>query len=83
MELRVAVDNAGSRLKAGMFAKVRIITEQKSNIVKIPSSTLIQRFGEEYVFVAQEDPEIAGAYTARKRNVVPGIIIDGIMEIHL
>ena len=81
MEVRVVVDNAGSRIKAGMFAKVRIITEQKSNIVKIPSSSLIQRFGEEYVFVAQKDPDTLGAYVARKRNVVPGIIIDGIMEV--
>jgi len=81
MEVLVTVDNSGSRLKAGMFAKVRIITEQKSNIVKIPSSALIRRFGEEYVFTAQEDPEIAGVYTARKRIVVPGIVIDGIMEI--
>ena len=79
MEIRVAVENTGSRLKAGMFAKVRIITEQKNNIVKIPSSALIQRFGEEYIYVAQKDS--AGAYTARKQPVVPGIIIDGIMEI--
>ena len=81
MELRIAVVDAGSRLKAGMFAKVRIITEVKDNIVKIPASAMIQRFGEEYIFVAQQDPETPGTYTARKRNVVPGIMIDGIMEI--
>jgi multidrug efflux pump subunit AcrA (membrane-fusion protein) len=33
MEVRVNVNNAGSKLKAGMFAKVRIITERKENIV--------------------------------------------------
>jgi len=36
MEIRVNVNNPGSKLKQGMFAKVRIITEQKNNIVKIP-----------------------------------------------
>ena len=56
MEVRVNVNNAGSKLKAGMFAKVRIITERKDSIVKIPSSALISRFGEEYVFVAEELP---------------------------
>ena len=81
MEVRLSVVNANSRLKAGMFAKVKIITEQKSNVVKLPSSALIQRFGEDYVFVAQSDPENAGSYIAQKRIVVPGILIDGILEI--
>jgi multidrug efflux pump subunit AcrA (membrane-fusion protein) len=81
MEVKIAVDDASARLKAGMFAKVRIITEQKDNIVKIPSTALIQRFGEQYVFVAQADPQNPGSYAARKRIVVPGITIDGLMEI--
>ncbi|MDR1863288.1 MAG: efflux RND transporter periplasmic adaptor subunit [Treponema sp.] len=81
MEIKVRVDNSASRLKAGMFAKVKVITEQKAGIVKIPHSALIQRFGEDYVFVAEADPENPGAYAARKRIIVPGIIIDGIMEV--
>ena len=40
MEVKVGVENTGSRLKAGMFAKVKVITEHKENIVKIPSSAL-------------------------------------------
>ena len=61
-----------------MFAKVRIITEQKENIVKIPASALISRFGEQYVFVAEK----GGSQTAaRRRTVVPGILIDGVQEI--
>ncbi|MDR0597751.1 MAG: efflux RND transporter periplasmic adaptor subunit, partial [Treponema sp.] len=34
MEVRVNVDNPGSKLKAGMFAKVRVITNARNNIVK-------------------------------------------------
>jgi multidrug efflux pump subunit AcrA (membrane-fusion protein) len=64
-----------------MFAKVRIITEQKNNIVKIPGTALIQRFGEDYVFVTEADPDNPGNSVARKRIVVPGILIDGILEI--
>jgi multidrug efflux pump subunit AcrA (membrane-fusion protein) len=40
MEVRIGVTNTGNKLKAGMFAKVRIITETKSNIVKIPAAAL-------------------------------------------
>ena len=81
MEVRVNVDNQGSRLKAGMFAKVRIITERKENIVKIPSSAMIQRFGEDYVFTAEQDSEDPSVLIARKKVIVPGIIVDGVLEV--
>jgi len=79
MEIRVGIENHGGRLKAGMFAKVRIITETKENVVKIPSSAVVNRFGEQYVFsVDNTNPE---APVARKRVIVPGIVIDGVMEV--
>jgi len=81
MEVRIVVDNAGTRLKSGMFAKVKIITEQKENVVKVPSSALLQRFGEDYVFVAIPNPAEPGSYTAQKRIITTGIIIDGVMEV--
>ena len=79
MEIRVGVENQDGKLKAGMFAKVRIITEQKDNIVKIPVAAMINRFGEQFVFVA--DSSNINAPVARRRVLVPGIIIDGIMEV--
>jgi multidrug efflux pump subunit AcrA (membrane-fusion protein) len=81
MEVRLNVENPGSRLKAGMFAKVRIITEQKNNIVKIPAGALIRRFGEDYVFVVEPDPDNPRNYIARRRVVKTGILIDGVLEI--
>jgi RND family efflux transporter MFP subunit len=81
MEVRVNVNNPGSKLKQGMFAKVRIITEQKNNIVKIPVTAAISRFGEQYVFVTAKDPENPDITIVNKRNIVSGIIIDGIMEV--
>jgi len=81
MEVRVNVANAGSKLKTGMFAKVRIITERKDNIVKIPSSAMLSRFGEQYVYVVENDPENPEQMITRKRIVVPGILVDGVLEI--
>jgi len=79
MEIKVGVENPGSKLKAGMFAKVQIITERKESIVKIPASAMLNRFGEQYLFtIDNTDP---AAPVVRKKNIVPGIIIDGIMEI--
>ncbi|MDR0598822.1 MAG: efflux RND transporter periplasmic adaptor subunit [Treponema sp.] len=81
MEVKVNVNNQGNKLKEGMFAKVRIITEQKENIVKIPASALIRRFGETYIFVAGTDPADPAFQAAKKRIVKPGIMIDGALEI--
>ncbi|MDR2079257.1 MAG: efflux RND transporter periplasmic adaptor subunit [Treponema sp.] len=81
MEVKVNVENPGSKLKAGMFAKVRVITEKKENIVKIPASAVINRFGETYVFAVAADPDNSGSYTARRAVITPGILIDGILEV--
>ena len=79
MEIKVTVNNPGSKLKAGMFAKVRIITETKENIVKIPASAMVNRFGEQFLFVVDKtDPDVP---VAQKRSVVPGILIDNVLEI--
>jgi len=81
MEVRVNVRDSGSRLKPGMFAKVRVITERKDHIVKIPATAVINRFGEQYVYVTRRDPQNPEFNIVRKRVIKPGILIDGIMEI--
>jgi RND family efflux transporter MFP subunit len=81
MEVKVNVDNPGSKLKAGMFAKVRVITEQKDNIVKIPATAMVERFGDTYVFTVETDPSDPAFRVARRRIVRPGILIDGVLEI--
>jgi multidrug efflux pump subunit AcrA (membrane-fusion protein) len=79
MEVKVNVNNAGAKLKAGMFAKVKIITERKSDIVKIPAAAVVSRFGEQYVFsVDRTDPENPSVL---RKLIVPGILIDGVIEI--
>jgi multidrug efflux pump subunit AcrA (membrane-fusion protein) len=81
MEVRVNVDNPGSKLKAGMFAKVRVVTEQRNNIVKVPGAALVQRGGENYVFTVETDPTDPAFRVARRQRVVPGILVDGVQEI--
>ena len=81
MEVRVNVRDTESKLKQGMFAKVRVITERKNNIVKIPSSAVVTRFGEQYVYLIAQDSNDPKISVARKRIIVPGIIIDGIVEV--
>jgi multidrug efflux pump subunit AcrA (membrane-fusion protein) len=81
MEVRVTVRNPGNKLKTGMFAKVRIITESKNNIVKVPAQAMLSRFGEQYVYVVEKDSVDPQHNIVRKRLVKPGILIDGVLEI--
>jgi len=81
MEVRVRVSQPGDRLRAGMFANVRLITERKENVVKIPSSAMITRFGNQYVYVVEQDPESPEFNVARRRSIVPGISVDGMLEV--
>jgi membrane fusion protein, multidrug efflux system len=57
LEVRLRFSGMDRRIRAGMFAEVRIITEQKENIVKVPADVLIRRFGENFVFVVREGRE--------------------------
>lgn len=81
MEVRLDVYGDGAHLKAGMFAKVKVITEDKQGIVKIPATAVVKRFGENYVFVVETDPTDPAFRVARKRAVVSGILIDDKLEV--
>lgn len=75
LEVKLRLDRPDPRVRAGMFAAVRIITEEKQGIVKIPSDCLVTRFGETFVFVINDE----GA--AEKRTVTPGLEVDNILEV--
>lgn len=74
LEVKLRLTSRDSRIKAGMFAEVRIITEQKDDIVKLPADCLIRRFGQYFVFVVNGDQ-------VERREVNPGIEIDNKVEI--
>ncbi|HSV56779.1 MAG TPA: efflux RND transporter periplasmic adaptor subunit [Magnetospirillaceae bacterium] len=81
LELRLAFRRADPRVKAGMFATVKVITETRASVVKVPAEASVRRFGETFAFVAEADPDRPGSYLARRRTLVPGILADGVLEV--
>jgi multidrug efflux pump subunit AcrA (membrane-fusion protein) len=81
MEVRLSLVRPDPSIKAGMFAKLKVITQDKPDIVKIPANAVVRRFGENYVFALEPDPENPERTLARRRLVVPGILIDDKLEI--
>lgn len=74
LEVKLSISDPESLLKAGMFAKVKLLTEKKDAIVKVPSDCVLERFGHIFVYVL--DGEMV-----RKQAVTKGIEIDDYTEI--
>lgn len=63
------------RIKAGMFGDIRLITEVRTGIVKVPSDAVVRRFDTPYLFV------VTGDGTVEQREVELGISIGEQVEI--
>lgn len=81
MMIKVNVDNPGDRLKAGMFAKVKIITEEKENVITVPEGAVLQRGGQNFVYTVQADHADPEARTAVRTPVGLGLNVDNMFEI--
>lgn len=74
LETKMRLVNRDRRIKAGMYANVKIITEGKQGIVKIPSGCVVERFGVPYIFVVTDG-------TVERREIERGIEIDDKLEV--
>jgi multidrug efflux pump subunit AcrA (membrane-fusion protein) len=61
-----------------MYAKVRLYTNQLSHRLTIPEASVITRNDETFVFVVTSDN---GKAVAKKRAVVTGVSVDGVIEV--
>lgn len=70
--LRVVLDFAGQPrgIKAGMFAGVRLITEQREKVLLVPREAVLSSAGEYAVYVVKGKD---GQESAEKRQVQPGL----------
>jgi cobalt-zinc-cadmium efflux system membrane fusion protein len=55
LQVRIAADNPDGKLKAGMFADVKIVTTVLNNVLLIPASALQTDGDDQIVFVALGD----------------------------
>lgn len=78
LEIRLSFTSRDPRIKPGMFAQFKLITEERRNTVKIPEEALLSRDGSTFVFVVQRTDDAA---RVERREVVPGIRISGKAEI--
>lgn len=75
MSVKLNMDPPDSRIKVGMYARVKLITDHKKNVITIPYSALVIRQGQVYVFTIDENK------IAHQIPVKQGIRVDDKVEI--
>ncbi len=85
--LRARLDNDEGRLRPGVFARVRLIVEQRDNVMLIPEAALIPAPGQtQYVFqvsdgVARQAGVKTGMRRAAEVEVVEGLAPDDLVVV--
>ncbi|OQY32920.1 MAG: hypothetical protein B6241_09685 [Spirochaetaceae bacterium 4572_59] len=75
LKIKISLENEDSRIKSGMFASIRLITELKESVLSVPSESLVE--GSEGVFVYV----VSSENRAVQRMVETGLSLDGRVEI--
>ncbi|MBQ9539445.1 MAG: efflux RND transporter periplasmic adaptor subunit [Treponema sp.] len=78
MAIKLRLSPPDSRVKVGMYARIRLITDSIQNAIVIPASTIVTRDGESYVFKVSGGE---GQQSARLQKVSRGMTVDDRCEI--
>ncbi|MDB5036269.1 MAG: HlyD family efflux transporter periplasmic adaptor subunit [Chlorobi bacterium] len=76
VKVRIAMTNAGERLKPGMFAKVNF-GQSESRVISIPQSAIVIVQGKHYVFASRSATEFERREIQPGRQIGDSIIVAG------
>lgn len=79
MSIKLAIDTKDTRIKAGMYARIHLITEHKSDVIVVPFAAVVVRNGENYVFAVNSDDVENKRVELRKIKL--GIRVDDYQEV--
>ena len=74
MGVKLVLDPPDNRIKIGMYCRVKLITESKSGVVAIPREAIVNRSGQELVFVVNGS-------VVESRPITVGITVDNMVEV--
>lgn len=77
MAVKLSLSRMDPRIKAGMFARIKLVTDTKSGIVMIPNAAIVTRAGETFAFVVARGDRT----TVKKQVITAGIRVDETVEI--
>ena len=81
MGVKLRLNPPDSRVKVGMYGRVKLVTESVKNAIVLPVSALVARDGKDYVFVVTTPKSGQNAAVVSIRQVTKGILVDNQVEI--
>lgn len=75
MSISLQLNPPDERVKIGMYSRIKLITDHKSNVVIVPINSVITRSEKQYVFVVNEDNSVS------MKEISEGIRVDDKVEI--
>ncbi len=81
MLTKIRIVQRNNKIKIGMYARVKLITESRDNTIVLPSTAIVTRDGEPYVFTLNEAPGEDKKSSVHQQAVKLGLTIDDKTEI--
>ncbi|MBQ4378800.1 MAG: efflux RND transporter periplasmic adaptor subunit [Treponema sp.] len=81
MGVKLRLDPPDSRVKVGMYGRVKLVTESVKNAIILPASAIVTRDGKDYVFTIAKQKTDKEAAAVTLKPVTKGITVDNNVEI--
>lgn len=81
MGVKLRLNPPDSRVKVGMYGRVKLVTESVKNAIVLPTSALVTRDGQDFVFVVSKPKTGTSAAEVTIKSVTKGISVDNQVEI--
>lgn len=81
MSVKLRLISSDSRIKAGMYARVRLITESVKDAIVVPAEAIVRRDGVPYLFVVSSQKNGDAPAKVKLCPVEQGILVDNKTEI--
>lgn len=81
MAIKLRIVPTDPKVRVGMYARVRLITDRRNKVIVIPSNALVSREGKQYVFVITDEKTEKGNIKVKMVPVKLGISVDDVTEI--
>ena len=81
MSVKLRLISSDSRIKAGMYARVRLITESVKDAIVVPAEAIVRRDGVPYLFVVSSQKSGDSPAKVKLCPVEQGILVDNKTEI--
>lgn len=81
MSVKLRLNPPDSRVKVGMYGRVKLVTESVKDAIVVPSAAILTRDGKSFVYVKATDKTETEPATVRRQEVTVGISVDNNVEV--